>query len=118
MAQDRKFPTLLLTSLALLILLSTALGSIILIWMRQQTTQIACNCRNLEMDLHKLELKCTFLSSKIAQMHNPQYLLSQVKDGFRRPSTDQVIGDGSTFRPELRPLLAAREAYRGAASLR
>ncbi len=118
MTQNQRFRKWIMTSLAFLILISTAIGSLSLIWMRQQTTHIARKCRNLEMDLHKLEVKCTFLSAKIAEMHNPQYLLSQVKDGFRRPSKEQVIGDTNILRPQLRPMLALRGSYISPASVR
>ncbi len=99
-----------LLSLSVLILFITALGAITLVWMRQQTTHSASSCKHLEIELHKLEIKSAFLSSKIAQMHNPQYLLSQVKDGFRRPSNEQVIGEKRVdlVRPTIAPTLALK----------
>lgn len=99
-----------LLSLSGFILFVSALGAISLVWMRQQTTHSAASCKHLEIELHKLEIKSAFLSSKIAQMHNPQYLLSRVKDGFRRPSKDQVIGEKrlEAIRPSMAPTLALR----------
>ncbi len=111
MIQEATLKKWTLLSLSVLILCMTAVGAITLVWMRQQTTHIACSCKQLEIELHQLEMKSAFLSSKIAQMHNPQYLLSQVKDGFRRPSKDQVIGEKGIHPvgPKLQPMLALKE---------
>lgn len=111
MVQEATLKKWTLLGLSVLILCITALGAITLVWMRQQTTHIACRCKHLEIELHKLEMKSAFLSSKIAQMHNPQYLLSQVKDGFRRPSKEQIIGEKrrDILGPRVAPMLALQE---------
>ena len=67
------------------------IGSLSLIWMRQQVSHSAYRIKSLERSLSKLERKNNYLDSRIATIHNPNSLKRLANDFLRIPRKQQIV---------------------------
>ena len=77
--------------LVIVTLLVTAAGALSIVWMRQQITKTAYRCQALELELRNVERKNTFLASKIAQAHNPEFLKTYRNHHLQAPTKNQIV---------------------------
>ena len=83
-----RFGIVVLFVLALLLSSAGALG---VVYLKQQISRSASDRKHLEQDLRELERKDTFLVSKIAQAHSPEFLKKHAKLALGPPQEQQVV---------------------------
>jgi hypothetical protein len=76
------------TLLALLLTASAGLG---VVWMRQQIMRTAHNAKTLEQQVAQVERKSSYLLSKIAEVHSPEFLKARTQGVLVPPSKDHVV---------------------------
>ena len=72
----------------LLVSVSGALG---VVWLRQQISLSAYHCQELEQRVLEFKRKNDFLTAKIAEAHNPDFLKAHLKEQLSVPKHDQVV---------------------------
>lgn len=80
-----------LTALAFLIILTTAVGALSVVWMRQQISKSAYRCQALEVEFRNIDTKKNILASKIAQVHNPEFLKTYAQINLQTPDKNKII---------------------------
>lgn len=85
------FTKLGLYSLVILTLVLAAVGALSLVGMRQLISESARVCKTLETELQQFERKNSFLESKIAQAHNPDYMKKHIPKDLAPPTQTQVV---------------------------
>ena len=81
-------------SLLVIIAVVTVIGCLGLLWLRQKIEITAQATRSLEVDIAKEERRLRYIDSKIAEIHQPQYLDRQIRRlglNLRPPMADQII---------------------------
>lgn len=74
--------------LALLLAASAGLG---VVWMRQQITRTAHHVKTLEQQVAQVERSSSYLLSKIAEVHSPDFLKARTQGVLVPPSKEQVV---------------------------
>lgn len=72
------------------LLLSSA-GALGVVYFKQQISRSASDLKHLEQSLKEIERKDTFLASKIAQAHSPEFLKKHARFALRPPQDKQVV---------------------------
>ncbi|GAB4274254.1 MAG: hypothetical protein Tsb0018_05880 [Opitutales bacterium] len=73
---------------ALLVAASAGLG---IVWMRQQITHTAYHAKTLEQQMAQVERKHSYLLSKIAEVHSPDFLKQRMQGTLVAPAKDQIV---------------------------
>ncbi len=79
---------MLLGSLTLII---CVLGSLGIVWVRQQVAVTASRTKQLEQVLSKAERKQQYLASKIAEVNQPSYLKARVAGVLDLPNENAIV---------------------------
>lgn len=77
--------------LCLSLVLASAAGGLGLVTLRKQVTRAANHVKRLESRVNELALRENSLDAKIAQAHNPEYLISRLGGGLGLPSERRVV---------------------------
>lgn len=88
---SRKKDQLGLIGLSLLLFLLSTAGALGLVWLRQQISRTAKSCIAKEKEIAIAQRKNSYLHSKIAQIHNPEYLKEQLESKFALPCKKQIV---------------------------
>ena len=80
-----------LLALGLLVFLMSAGGALGVVWLRQQISLSADACTDLEKSLLQAQRRSTYLQSKIAEVHNPDYLKDNIGSKLSMPSKNQIV---------------------------
>lgn len=78
-------------ALGMLILGVSALGSLSLVWMRQQITHTAASTVVVERDVHDVDRENARLGAQIARAHQPELLLARASSDLRPTASAQVV---------------------------
>jgi cell division protein FtsB len=96
--------------LALLILLlgTYAIGSMAILWLRQQNAQVAARIETVEREIAQVERRIRYLDTKIAEIHHPAYLRARATElglNLQRPGERQLVylGVPRDVRPDRAP---------------
>lgn len=76
---------------ALLALLLTASAGLGVVWMRQQIMRTAQHGKALELQVAQVERRSSYLLSKIAEVHSPEFLKARTQGVLVPPSKSQVV---------------------------
>ncbi len=99
-------------SLLVIIAVVTVSGCLGLLWLRQKIELTAQATRMLEVEIAKEERRLRYIDSKIAEVHQPQYLEQQIRRlglALRPPQVEQIVYlDGY---PRYQPDLPDEEPY-------
>lgn len=102
-------------SLGVLIIIVSALGSLSLVWMRQQISHSAREVVQLERHIQEAERENVRLAAQIARAHQPENLLAHASPALRPTSPAQVVwmpNVGQTFPQTF--IAETRQSQRGA----
>ncbi len=66
-------------------------GALSMVWTKQQIYRSAENRVSIEKAIMEAERKNIHLRSRIAQLHNPEYLKAKIKDGLIQPKVKQIV---------------------------
>lgn len=75
----------------LLALLLTASAGLSVVWMRQQIMRTAQHAKTLEQQVAQVERKSSYLLSKIAEVHSPEFLKARTQGVLVAPTKSQVV---------------------------
>lgn len=104
---NKKILQLGLVALSLVVFLLSTAGALGIVWLRQQISKTAESCLEKEKELIILERKNVHLRSKIAHMHNPEYLKEKLTAKLTQPSKKQIVWmDTNQDKTKMRHLAA------------
>lgn len=87
----KKIVQLGLVGLSLVVFLLSTSGALGIVWLRQQISRTAECCLEKERELAIIERKNVHLRSKIAHIHNPEYLKEKMNSKLMQPSKKQIV---------------------------
>lgn len=77
--------------LGVLTLFVSATGALSVIWVRQSVVEVAAQTKIIENKLARAERKYQHFAARIAEVHQPAYLMAKVGKKLHLPNDQQVI---------------------------